>query len=164
MAHTPTLYKARGVPAKQQVCAICADRTRGRTQLVRLTHGVAVWLCGDHAGREFQTMRGGRDFVLTLQRLWSAHGCLTSNRSKALTAHINRLRERPARPRPGSYAWPDLRRTLERRFAAGATPHAAVTATAGLLATQTCTAHAPSSRTIHRWHAQRRWLTRRPPP
>lgn len=163
MAYVATLYKARGVPAKQQVCAICVDRTRGRTQLVRLTHGVAVWLCGDHASREFQTMRGGRDFVLTLQRLWSAHGCLTSNRSKALTAHINRLRERPARPRPGSYAWPDLRRALERRFAGGATPHAAVAATSGLLASQTCSARAPSPRTIHRWHAQRRWLSFRPP-
>ena len=30
----PTLYKARNVPTKQPVCAICVDRTRGRTQRV----------------------------------------------------------------------------------------------------------------------------------
>ena len=160
MSYTPTLYKARGVPAKQQVCAICADRTRGRTQLLRLTHGVSIWLCQDHASREFQTMRGGRDFVLTLQRLWHAHGCLTQNRSKALTSHINQLRERPARPRPGSYSWPELRRTLERQFAAGATPHTAITTTLHHPHCHTCTAHTPSPRTIHRWHAQRRWLIR----
>jgi hypothetical protein len=164
MSFPPTLYKARGVPAKQQVCAICADRTRGRTQQVRLTHGVSVWLCHDHASREFQTMRGGRDFMLTLHRLWSAHGCLTANRSKALTTHITQQRERPARPRPGSYAWPELRQALERRFATGVRPAAAITTVASLLATQTCSAHAPSPRTIHRWHAQRRWLTWRPPP
>ena len=58
----PTLYKARGVPTKQVVCAICVDRTRGRTERVRLTHRVSVWLCPEHASREFQTQRRGRDF------------------------------------------------------------------------------------------------------
>ncbi len=165
MAYVATLYKARGVPAKQQVCAICVDRTRGRTQQLRLTHGVQVWLCAEHASREFQTMRGGRDFVLTLERLWSAHGCMTASRSKALTAHIASLREKPARRRPGSYAWPELRAALERRFAGGASPHAGVGAVGQLLAGQNCSAHAPSRRTIHRWHAQRRWVSAsRPPP
>jgi len=164
MAYLATLYKARGVSTKQQVCAICADRTRGRTQMLRLTHGVSVWLCPDHASREFQTMRGGRDFVLTLQRLWSAHGCLTANRSKALTSHLTSLRDRPARPRPGSYTWPDLRRALERRFATGTQPATAHAAATQLLANQTCSARAPSTRTIHRWHTQHRWLTPRPPP
>ena len=31
----------------------------------------------------------------------------------------------PERPRPGSYSWPDLRRNVERRYAAGAEPGAA---------------------------------------
>jgi hypothetical protein len=157
----PTLYKARNVPAKQQVCAICVDRTRGKTQRVQLTHRVSVWLCQDHAGREFQTRRGGRDFVTTLHRIWKANDCLTVARDRALTAHLERLRGAQAqRPRPGSYAWPDLRRTLEARYAQGATPHDAHTAVqcehgAG-------PARPPSRRTIQRWHAQRRWLVRLP--
>jgi hypothetical protein len=165
MAYLPTLYKARRVPTKQPVCAICAERTRGRTQQVRLGYGVSVWLCADHASREFQTQRNGRDFVLTLQRLWEAHGCMTASRGKALTAHLSALRTRPARPRPGSYAWPELRRALERRFAAGGRPAAAVGAVAHLLAGQTCSARPPSRRTVHRWHSERRWITSpRPPP
>src|SRR3954467_5089144 len=78
----PTLYKARGVPTKQQVCAICIDRTRGRTQLVKLPYGVSVWLCAGHADGEFLTRRSGRDFVLTLSRIWQASGCYTAARQK----------------------------------------------------------------------------------
>src|SRR5690349_2509049 len=122
----PTLYKARQVPTKQPVCAICVDRTRGKTQKLQLTHRVSVWLCHDHAGPGFQTRRSGRDFVTTLAAVWKANDCLTSARSKALTAHLERLRApRPPRPRPGSYAWPDLRRDLERAYAEGATPQQA---------------------------------------
>ena len=73
-AQLPTLYKARKVPTKQAVCAICVERTRGRTRGVELGYGVHVHLCQGHASREFQTRRGGRDFVLTLERLWRAHG------------------------------------------------------------------------------------------
>jgi uncharacterized protein (DUF58 family) len=160
------LYKARRVPTKQPVCAICADRTGGRTELVRMTHGVAVWLCAARASVDFQRQRGGRDFVLTLQRLWQAHGCLTANRGKALTAHLTGLRDRPARPRPGSYAWPALRARAEARFAGGAPPAQVARAieTAFTPATHPL-ARPPSARTVHRWHAQRRWLTSpRPPP
>jgi hypothetical protein len=161
-SYVPTLYKARKVPTKQPVCAICADRTRGKTRHVRLTHGVAVWLCAEHASIDLQTRRGGRDFVLTLQRLWQAHGCLTANRSKALTAHLTRLQGAAPRRRPGSYAWPVLRARAERRFAAGASPRHMTTAihAAFAAAGQHPLAHPPSPRTIHRWHADRRWLTR----
>jgi len=38
----PTLYKARGLSTKQPVCAICVERTRGRTEQVRLGYGVGV--------------------------------------------------------------------------------------------------------------------------
>jgi hypothetical protein len=41
----PTLYKARNLPLKRPVCAICMDRTRGRTEDVRLGYHVTVWLC-----------------------------------------------------------------------------------------------------------------------
>jgi hypothetical protein len=157
----PTLYKARHVPTKQPVCAICVDRTRGKTQRLQLTHRVTVWLCEDHASREFQTRRNGRDFVRTLHGVWKANDCLTRARDKALTAHLDQLRQPPPqRPRPGSYAWPDLRRTLERGYAEGTTPgqaHVAVQQRHGA-----GPARPPSRRTIQRWHAQRRWLAKPP--
>ena len=85
----PTLYKARGVPLKQAVCAICVDRTRGRTRKVTLTNRVSVHLCEAHADRSFQTRRGGRDFVRTLMGVWRANDCLTLARSRALAAHLD---------------------------------------------------------------------------
>ena len=109
----PTLYKARGLSTKLPVCAVCVERTRGQTQQLRLGHGVAVWLCAGQADREFQTRRSGRDFVRTLSGVWKANGCLTSARSRALRAHLASLAAHPARPRPGSYTWPALRRRLE---------------------------------------------------
>lgn len=154
----PTLYKARGVPTKQPVCAICVDRTRGRTRQVRLTHRVSVWLCEAHAGVEFQTRRSGRDFVRTLMGVWKANDCLTLARSRALDAHLEHLSGPPSRrPRPGSYSWPALRRSIEARYAAGATP-AQVTGTIPPPHPD-CTAIPPSRRTLQRWHAQRRWLS-----
>jgi hypothetical protein len=157
----PTLYKARNVPTKQHVCAICVDRTRGKTQRVQLTHRVSVWLCREHAGRQFQTRRGGRDFATTLHRIWQANDCLTIARDKALTAHLDQLRgSQPQRPRPGSYAWPDLRRSLEARYAHGATPTEMTPAVHARYAD--CPAKPPSRRTIQRWHAQRRWLAQPP--
>ena len=42
--YLPTLYKARGLPTKQPVCAICVERTRETTQRVALGYGVGVWL------------------------------------------------------------------------------------------------------------------------
>jgi hypothetical protein len=158
----PSLYKARSVPTKQPVCAICVDRTRGKTQRVQLTHRVSVWLCADHACPAFQTRRSGRDFVTTLAGVWKANDCLTVARSNALAAHLQSLRQpKPERPRPGSYTWPDLRRDLERAYADGTTTpgraHTAVHAQHGA-----GPARPPSRRTIQRWHAQRRWLVRPP--
>ena len=98
-----TLYKARKVPTKQVVCAICVERTRGRTGAVELGYGVRVHLCRGHGSQEFMTQRGGRDFVLTLQRLWQAHDCLTVARRRALGRHLAACSGVEARPRPGSY-------------------------------------------------------------
>ena len=58
------------MPTKGEVCAICVERTRGKTVKVDLGRGVQVWLCQDHASDEFRRRRSGRDFVLTLHRLW----------------------------------------------------------------------------------------------
>jgi hypothetical protein len=159
--YLPTLYKARGLPTKQPVCAICVERTRGKTQRVALGYGVAVWLCPGHASREFQTRRSGRDFVRTLSGVWQANGCLTAARSRALHAHLDSLQSRPARPRPGSYAWPELRRQVEAAYADGLHPHDVAEPIRTIYAT--CPAHPPSRRTLQRWAAQRRWLSRPPP-
>ncbi len=158
----PTLYKARGVPTKQTVCAICADRTRGKTRRVELGYGVAVWLCEPHAGG-FLTMRRGRDLVITLSRLWQAHGCLTVPRKKALRAHLAALGspKPPPRPRPGSYTWPALRQLAEQRFAAGAPFHATRHELLALCPARP--ARPPSLRTLRRWYGERRWLSPEPP-
>jgi hypothetical protein len=104
-----TLYKARGMSVKRPVCAICVDRTRGLT-----------------------ARRSGRDFVLTLQRLWGAHGCLTAARSRALSTHLAEMTERPGSPKPGSYSWPALRRLAEDEFAEGGPPMPTITRLRGL--------------------------------
>ena len=158
----PTLYKARNLPLKRPVCAICVDRTRGRTEEVRLGYRVTVWLCPGHAAQAFQTRRGGRDFVRTLMGVWQANGCMTAARHRALDAHLAQLRAHPPRTRPGSYAWPELRRRLEARYATGAAP--LDPSQLGDRPCGSCTAHTPSRRTLQRWHAERRWLARPPEP
>jgi len=157
-AALPTLYKARNLPLKRPVCAICVDRTRGRTEEIRLGYRVTVWLCPGHASQAFQTKRSGRDFVRTLMGVWQANGCMTQARHRALDAHLAQLNARPPRRRPGSYAWPELRRRLEARYAQGAPP----AAPKHTHPCETCTAHTPSRRTLQRWHAERRWLNRPP--
>jgi hypothetical protein len=154
-----TLYKARGMSVKRPPCAICVDRTRGLTEELHLGYGVSVWLCKPHASVEFTTKRNGRDFVLTLTRLWQAHSCLTRSRHKALDAHLNRLRDRPARPRPGSYAWPRLRQAAERMFA---TAMPTMRVIAKLHAVDLGHAKPPSPRTIQRWKSERRWFANPP--
>ena len=70
MTYLPSLYKARGVPVKSPICAICLDRTRGRTLERQLTHGVRIWLCEGHHSVAFMRRNAGRDFVVTLTRSW----------------------------------------------------------------------------------------------
>jgi hypothetical protein len=157
--YLPSLYKARRVPTKQPVCAICVDRTRGRTQRVWFGYGVEVWLCEGHASVGFLTQRGGRDVVLTLTGVWRASGCLTAARRRAMDAHLAALRARPRRHRPGSYAWPKLRLRAERAFARGVSVS---TVRAHILEATYMNAEPPSPRTIQRWHHERRWAL--PPP
>ena len=154
------MYKARHVPLKQPVCAICVDRTRGKTSRVEFGYGVAVWLCAGHASVEFLTARSGRDVVLTLMRIWQAHGCYTAARQKALDAHLAALRGAPPRRRAGSYAWPAVRLRAEQLFASGA-PLASVTQR--VVDADYGVGTPPSPRTIRRWHTDRRWLSRPPP-
>jgi hypothetical protein len=151
-----TLYKAPKMRSKLPVCAICVDRTRGQTARIEFGYGVAVWLCERHAAVEFLTRRAGRDIVATLQQLWTAHGCMTAARRRALESHLRAMRTRQARPRPGSYAWPKVRLRAENEFAAGRTTHVVAVR---ILEAAYGDASAPSLRTIRRWRTERRWVT-----
>jgi hypothetical protein len=126
---------------------------------VSFGYGVEVWLCEGHASVAFLTQRSGRDLVLTLTAVWRANGCLTAARRRAMDAHLAALRARPARSRPGSYAWPAMRLRAERAFARGARLS---TVRAQILDATYTNAEPPSQRTIQRWHHERRWAL--PPP
>ena len=159
MTRLPSLYKARGVPVKSPVCAICLDRTRGKTLERQLTHGVRIWLCTAHHSIAFMRANAGRDFVVTLMRSWRSHGCFTRARARALDAHLHAIHTtgtRLTRPRPGSYSWPRLRREAEHDFARG-NP---VLTTIAQLRERHALDHAtvPSIRTMRRWFSQGRWL------
>ena len=82
MTHLISLYKARGVPVKWPLCAICTHATKGKTIERQLTHGVKIWLCAGHASVAFMRAYAGRDFVVSLARIWTAQGCLTRSRSR----------------------------------------------------------------------------------
>jgi hypothetical protein len=159
MTRLPSLYKARGVPVKMPVCAICLDRTRGRTLERELTHGVRIWLCEGHHTVAFMRASAGREFAVTLLRIWRAQGCLTRSRSRALDAHLKTVRalgRSVAHRRPGSYAWPRLRREAEECCARGDR----AMSTIGRLRERHALDHAtvPSVRTMQRWFADGRWL------
>ena len=85
---------------------------------------------------------------------------MTRARHRALDAHLQSLRRPTPRTKPGSYAWPDLRRHIETGYAHGTPPlhphHL------GDPRCPHCTARTPSRRTLQRWHAERRWLNRPP--
>src|SRR5215510_9884167 len=110
---TTSLYKGPALGSKPP-CLICMGPGEGDRAQLHLPYGVSVWLCGAHRSAEFQRRRAGRDFVASLMRAWAGAGCFTRARGRALDAHRARLLGAgPARPRPGSYAWPELRREAE---------------------------------------------------
>jgi len=139
------------------MCALCADCTRGRTIRLRLTHGITVWLCQVHASPAFQLRRDGRELAEALERAWEANGCLTVARRRALAAHVALVSRDPAtaRPRPGSYAWPELRARAEAEWALGAPPLPTIRRLLREVAGGPVTP--PSERTMQRWHRERRW-------
>jgi hypothetical protein len=77
-----------------------------------------------------------------------------------LGRHLAACSGAEARPRPGSYTWPSLRREAEAAFAAGRPVNAVIAALRRLHADGT--AVPPSVRTMRRWNADRRWLARAP--
>jgi hypothetical protein len=138
-------------------CAICADRTQGATRPLCLGYGITIALCAGHASPGFQRRDEGRAFVRALERVWTANGCLTVARSKALEAHARALRPTEARLRPGSYTWAGLREEAERLFAAGEPARPTIDHLRRAVSVEG--ARPPSVRTMMRWHSERRWLT-----
>jgi hypothetical protein len=157
----PSAYKNQRIPHQgEELCSICALQTPrdAPAVLVHLTHGVTLWLCPMHASEEFLSMRAGRDFALTMIRVWSAAGCYTRARSLAITAHLKRFqapRRRAEAELPGSYHWKALRNETEHRAAQGESLRSIVED----LRTRHAHDHgdAPSARTIRRWYSERRW-------
>jgi hypothetical protein len=140
-------------------CAICMGRGEGERGQLTLPGGVTVWLCGAHRSGAFQRRRAGRDFFFSLSCVWEAAGCLTARRRRALELHRERLlagdRGPGPRQRPGSYAWPELRREAEGQWAKGQPLRRVIDrlrakAARGL-------ARPPSRTTLYRWHTEARW-------
>lgn len=164
MTMLPTFYKLR-TGRRAEPCLLCMTRTRGRTVDFDLGYGETVVLCAGHASREFRYQRGGRDFHLSVARASAAAGCLGRNRERALKSTWEQTTRRtqeetPARPLPGSYAWPDLRRLVEDACQRGVVTIAKLR--------ELIEAHLraelrrgrirlPSNRTLRRWRAERRW-------
>lgn len=148
-------YKGQWI-GKTPMCAICAGPGEGIRAEHHMTHGIVVWLCESHRSAEFQRRRAGRDFVASLGAIWKAAGSVTRRHQKALNAHLRRVRPEPAtRERPGSYAWAELRREAERRFARGQDPQSVI---ADLQQAAITGASRPSYRTLRRWFSEARWL------
>jgi hypothetical protein len=153
---TYSLYKATR-SRKLPLCAICLEKTRGRVAQLELPYGVKVWLCHLHRSLEFQRARGGRDFAVSLMRVWSAAGCMDSRRHRAIDAHLHLFRDRPHDAvRPGSYAWPAVRREVEERLAGGE-PIGRIIDDVRLRFADG-PAVPPSARTMQRWSRERRWV------
>lgn len=137
------------------LCAICSAPRP--TRPYHLTHGLAVNLCVVHRSESYLRRRRGTVFTDALRQLWVAHGIHTTRRERALIHHRRRVIGTPAdRPRPGSYAWPAVRRDAEKRFARGDDPGEVAGAIRRRLAGSVATA--PALRTIRRWFTDGRWL------
>ena len=158
----PTLYKARNVPHKQPVCAICVDRTRGPHRAgaaVPSRRRVAV-----RRSCEPRRSRPAAAAAISSVR-WPVCGRRTTASPPPATARS---------PRTWS-AWPNRRRNGRGR-AATRGPSCVATSSAvtrraprrprsrppSTRAFADCPARPPSRRTIQRWHAQRRWLAHAP--
>ena len=98
-------------------CVICGHSGRGEAAAFHMTHGIVVWLCPAHRQPRFLRRKRGRVFAERLHAAWLSAGRATRRHIAALAAHQRRVTPEPAaRERPGSYAWPKLRRTAEERF------------------------------------------------
>lgn len=143
--------------AVSERCVLCGHGGRGAAALFHMTHGVAVWLCRVHGDPRFLRRKRGQVFVERLAAVWRAAGAETKRRLAALDTHRTRMHPGPpVRDRPGSYSWPNLRAMAEERFAAGEDPDTVIRDLRARFGN--APAQVPSVRTMHRWHAEARWM------
>jgi len=159
-----SFYKGERLGSRP-ACAICMGRGEGERARLILPGGVSVWLCGAHRSLEFQRSRAGRDFSYSLSCVWEAAGCLTARRRRALAVHRERLLRQATGPaprsRPGSYAWPRLRREAEGMWSSGAPLREVIDRLRDRA--DRGEARAPSKPTMYRWFGEARWRARAGP-
>ncbi len=143
---------------ERRPCAVCGGTARADDVAdFRMTHGVVVLLCTRHRRPEYLRRGGGRALTKRLAAIWVANGISSLNRFRALEAHHVRVTStRTPRHRPGSYAWPRLRRDAEKRFAAGENVRTVIHDLR--YRHRNGFATVPSARTMRRWFAEGRWL------
>jgi len=144
-------YKGAAL-GKTPPCLLCGGPGDGERRRVLLGNGVGVWLCGAHRSDGFWRRRGGRDLVTSLMHAWRAAGCLDRRRERALESLLLRIRDGGPRPdgRPGSYAWPGLRRETERMVGQGR-PAASIVRDIRSRVREGVAGRAPSESTVRRW-------------
>ena len=136
-------YKGHGSgPGKAVRCVACFPRSVAG-QMIPLKYGVVIALCEDHRDPAFVHSRGGRDFLAALSTLFESlglRGARYRKAAQAFVADVLAMGTPTARHRPGSYAWPDQRRTAETVWAQGGSYHDGETL---VLAAFTDPAHTP---------------------
>jgi hypothetical protein len=161
------IYKGRGKgPAKHPRCLACFPKSVAG-QEVPLRRGVRLVLCADHRDARFLHSRGGRDFLAATGALFRSLGLTGRRYHDALLSFLDDVRDtsKPTpRMRPGSYAWPELRRDAEQAWQAGASfeDGCHIVYTHGEPITRRL--RLPSLPTVRRWWRQKRWMLPRPAP
>jgi hypothetical protein len=161
------IYKGRGKgPAKHPRCIACFPKSVAG-QEVPLKRGVRLVLCADHRDVRFLHSRGGRDFLAATSALFRSLGLTGRRYHDALMAFLDEVRDtaRPTpRHRPGSYAWPELRRDAERAWRQGASFEDGCRIVYTHEEPITCRLRLPSLTTVRRWWREKRWMLARPGP
>jgi hypothetical protein len=161
------IYKGRGKgPAKHPRCICCFPKSVAGQQ-VPLKRGVRIVLCADHRDPRFLRSRGGRDFLAATSALFRSLGLTGRRYHDALVAFLDDVRNtRVATPRhrPGSYAWPDLRRDAETAWRHGATFEDGCRLVYTHQEPITTRLRLPSLPTVRRWWRDKRWMLPRPSP
>ncbi len=156
------VYKNRdaGAPRKAPRCICCFPANRAG-QVVPLRYGVQLVLCAEHRDPAWIAGRNGRDFLASVGATMTSFGLSHRRYGLALASFVREVVGRgrqPARPRPGSYAWPGVRASAEAVWARGGSYHDGEGTVARHAASAPSGWRAPSPHTVRRWWREKRWL------
>ena len=147
-------YKGHGSgPSKAVRCVACFPRSVAG-QMIPLKYGVVIALCEDHRDPAFVHSRGGRDFLAALSTLFESlglRGARYRKAAQAFVADVLAMGTPTPRHRPGSYAWPDQRRTAEAVWANGGSYHDGEAVVLAFFTQPLPAIRPPSTHTIRRW-------------